>query len=80
MQYRIREARIEVCNGRRCWHERRFSAERRVILFGLLPIWWPVLDWDWRATKTEAKRDIERDAQLRAPLSEPEFITTEGRP
>ena len=80
MQYRIRQARIEVCNGQRCWHERRFIAERRVRPFNLLPIWWPVIDSEWRCKAADARRDVERDSCLRQPLADPEFITTEGRP
>lgn len=73
-QYRVREARVEVCNGYRCWHERRFIAERRVTIFGLLSWWWPVLDGEWRPTAHAARCDAERDAKLRAPLAAPEFF------
>lgn len=67
--YRIREARVEVCNGRRCWHERRFIAERRITLLGLFSWWWPVRDSMWHAVPEQARLDAERDAMLRAPLS-----------
>ena len=73
-RYRVREARVEVCDGRRCWHERRFLAERRVSLFGLVSWWWPVIDGDWRSTPYGARCDAERDAGLRLPLAEPEFF------
>lgn len=74
MEYRVREARIEVCNGYQCWHERRFIAERRVSLFGVLSWWWPVIDGDWRPMAHVARCDAERDAKLRAPLADPEFF------
>jgi hypothetical protein len=73
-KYRVREARVEVCNGHRCWNERRFIAERRVSLFGLLSWWWPVLDAEWRITAHYARCDAERDARLRSPLAEPELF------
>lgn len=72
--YRVREVRVEVCRGRRCWHERRFIAERRVTLFGLLSWWWPVLDGEPRPTVHVARCDAERDAELQAPLAPPEFF------
>jgi hypothetical protein len=68
MEYRIREARIEVCNGRHCWHERRFIAERRITFLGM-KWWWPVIDWGWRNTANEAQCDAEHDAYLRKPLT-----------
>lgn len=74
MKYRVREARVEVCNGSRCWHERRFIAERRVSLFGLLSWWWPVIDGEWRKTASGARHDAEQDAELRAPLAAPEVF------
>ncbi|KAB2543271.1 hypothetical protein AL035_02055 [Salipiger aestuarii] len=80
MRYRIRKARIEVCDGSHCWHTRRFIAERRINLFGFIPIWWAVIDARWRCTPADARVDVDRDAKLRAPLSDPEFITTAGRP
>lgn len=74
--YRIREARVEVCNGYRGWHERRFIAERHVTLLGILSWWWPVTDGRWRETRHEAKCDVERDIELHAPISPPEIIDT----
>jgi len=65
--YRIKEATVEVCNGHRCWHERRFIALRRVRLFRIFSFWWPVVDADWRRHREGAVRDIERDAELRQP-------------
>lgn len=76
-RYRVREARVEVCNGYRCWNERRFIAERRVFIFGLRLWWWPVLDAEWRKFIDQASADAERDYSLRAKpflkkvLSEP---------
>ena len=74
MKYRVREALVEVCNGYRCWHERKFIAERRITLFGALGWWWPVLDGDWRWSAEIARRDAIRDAHLRAPLGAPEIV------
>lgn len=74
MDYRVREARIEVCNGYRCWHERRFVAERRVRFLGVLSWWWPVIDCEWRTTAQEARTDAEKDSKLRAPLTPHEFF------
>lgn len=64
--YRVREARVEVCNGYRCWYERRHMAERRVTLFGRSLWWWPVLNAEWRTTADEALADIDDDRRLRA--------------
>ena len=67
MLYRISERTIEVCNGFRCWYERRFIAERRLSFFGFGLWWWPVLNAEWRGTYEDAGKDIERDQDLRAP-------------
>lgn len=74
MEYRVREARVEVCNGYRCWHERRFIAERRLTLLGIISWWWPVIDCNWRKTAHESRIDAERDADLRKPLTAPEVF------
>ena len=73
-RYRIREARVEVCNGHRCWYERRFGAERRVSLFGVLAWWWPVVNFQWRQTAEAASKDAEQDASLRVPLSNDQYV------
>ncbi|MFV1530631.1 hypothetical protein [Phaeobacter sp. JH209A] len=73
-EYRVREARVEVCNGYRCWRERRFCAERRVSVLGLLFWWWPVIDFGWRKTEAQALEDAQRDAGLRAPLAKPRLF------
>ena len=67
-EYRIRWARVEVCNGYRCWRERRCIAERRVSVLGIWSFWWIVDDADWRTTDREAMRDINHDKQMRTPL------------
>lgn len=68
-EYRIRWARVEVCNGYRCWHERRCLAERRVpLLFGAFSIWVPVDGTRPRCDEAQAMADIEADRALRAPL------------
>ena len=64
-RYRVREAQVEVCNGYRCWKERRFIAERRVVAFGLHLWWWPVPNAEWRVTVELAAGDAERDRCLR---------------
>jgi hypothetical protein len=74
MTYRVREAIVDVCNGYTCWRDRRFIAERRVTLFGLVSWWWPVTDGKWRETSHEARQDAESDARLRAPLAAPEYF------
>lgn len=73
MYYRTREARIEVCNGYTCWHERRFHAERLVRLW-FLSWWWPVTDGAWRKTREEALRDVEYDRHLHGELSPPQEV------
>lgn len=72
--YRVREARVEVCNGYRCWFERRFAAERRISLFGLISFWWPVTNGGWRTTACAAHADAEADMELRAPLAKPQTL------
>ncbi|MDD8024570.1 MAG: hypothetical protein PHX82_15860 [Paracoccaceae bacterium] len=74
MEYRVREGRVEVCDGHRCWRDRRYIAERRVSFFGVLSWWWPVINGDWRTSAHEARDDAEMDAKLRAPLADPEFF------
>lgn len=74
LTYRVREGRYHRCNGYRCWRERGFVAERRVYLFWLFPIWSPVRDGEWRSTRERAKADLDRDAWLRSPLSEPQIF------
>jgi hypothetical protein len=66
-RYRIRWARVEVCNGYRCWMEQRCIAERRV-WFGPISWWWPVRSAGWRQGDPEAARDIEMDRAIRSPL------------
>jgi hypothetical protein len=73
-KYRIREARVEVTDRCRTWHERRFLAERRVTLFGLFSWWSPVLDGEWRESVDAARRDAARDAELREPPMPPLII------
>lgn len=73
--YRVKEARVECCDGSRFWHERRFGAERRIRFLWVLSFWFPVLDFAWRRSHDEAMRDIEHDAELRAPLGHPTYVT-----
>lgn len=68
--YRVREARVEVCNGYRCWRERRFIADRRVFVLWF-SFWWPAESALWRITASQAQADAECDADLRSPLSPP---------
>jgi hypothetical protein len=70
-EYRVREARVQVCNGYHCWRERRFVAERRISVLGLLSWWWPVWDFAWRRTEAQAVEDMHWDASMRAPLAKP---------
>lgn len=70
--YRVRQARVEVCNGYHCWIERRWIAERRALLLWLFPIWWPV--GDCRASEGAARRDAVEDAVLRLPLDPPSSV------
>ncbi len=72
-EYRVREALIEICDNHRCWHERRFIAERRISIFGF-SWWYPVIDCDWRKTDVQAIDDAQRDACLRSPLSKPKLF------
>lgn len=72
--YRVREARVEI-NDRIV---RRFLAERRILVFGLLPLWWPVTNGNWRHTVRQAEQDAENDAALRAPLAQPKPFTPGG--
>lgn len=73
-EYRIRWSVITVGNGYRLYRERRCIAERRVMLFWLLPIWSPLFGADWRATEEQALRDVEYDRQLRSPLPDPKAV------
>lgn len=73
--YRIRQARVEVCNGYRCWREKRFGAERRISAFGIFYFWWPVSDFGWRATREQAEFDAMQDANLREPLEATSFVS-----
>ena len=68
MEYRVREGLIEVCNGFDCWKARAFLAERKVTIFWLFSIWWPVTNGKWRYTQREAALDATADAKLREPL------------
>ena len=72
--YRVREGIYESCNGYSCHRKRGFLAERRVLLFWCISIWWPLRDGDWRDSASSAKSDIDRDAGLRLPLSEPQVF------
>tara|TARA_Y100000310_G_scaffold211266_1_gene212021 strand:- start:4162 stop:4386 length:225 start_codon:yes stop_codon:yes gene_type:complete len=65
-EFRVREATVEVCNGYRCWHERRFIAERKIKTW-LFSFWWLVIDAEWRKTREDAVRDIIRHKNLCKP-------------
>jgi len=78
-EYRIREGVVEVCNGDTSQKQRRFLAERRVKFLGVIPIWWPVTDDKWRASRETAMLDAEHDAYLQLPLSEPQLFTIEAK-
>lgn len=66
-RYRVREARVSICTGYGAgWKERRFVAERRVVVFGWRLWWWPVLGVHWRATIEQATADAKHDASLRS--------------
>jgi len=69
MNYRVREARVECCDGYKCWKARRFMAERRVIILRLFGFWWPVSNAEWRDSENEAARDVANDVELRKPLA-----------
>lgn len=73
MEYRIREARVSIQRKYANWTERRFLAERRVLIinsrFVKLGFWWPVINSEWRRHEVEAQSDIEDDMFLREPLS-----------
>jgi hypothetical protein len=69
--YRVREARIEVCNGYTCWRERRFRAERKRSFLGLLHFWGSVDDGGWRRAVSEAQGDIDEDVKMRSALMAP---------
>lgn len=68
MGYRIVEDTIEVCDGYRCWKERRYMAQRQhSVLWGVLKWWWPCINAEWRGTADEAGRDVQMDWVLRQP-------------
>ena len=68
MGYRITEATVEVCNGRTCWKERRYMAQKQhSILWGAVTWWFPCINAEWRSTEAEAGRDIQCDWVLRQP-------------
>ena len=46
----------------------RWIAERRVRLFWVIPIFWPVMNFDWRCSSEEAWGDAARDHDLRESL------------
>ena len=68
MEYKISHRRITVCNGYRCWRERRYIAMRRISVLGIFSFWFPSECSEWRLTFDEAHKDAKRDAALRAPL------------
>lgn len=67
-EYRIRWARVDVCNGYRCWRERRCIAERRISVLGIWSFWFPIGEMQWRTTEEEAMMDVDYDKKMRAPL------------
>ena len=74
MTYRIRWARIDVVGRHHVYLERRCIAERRTRLFGLIPIWLPLPNGNWRHTEEAAQNDIDRGRQLYSPLPETKVI------
>ena len=63
--YRIRWAVVDTRDGKR----RMCLAEAQISLFwGLFKEWWPVTDGGWRRYESEAREDIARDREIRAPL------------
>ena len=73
IRYRVREARVEVCDGFRSRHERRFLAERWVKMFGPIGFWWPVNGGEWRRIENDAIDDIHREIEFQGPLSSPKI-------
>lgn len=65
-KYRIRWARVEAREGCMVWTERRCIAERLTRVLWIFPFWIPVADW--RRDEDQARRDIRREIDLRAPL------------
>ena len=66
-RYRIRWARVEVCNGYTCWRDWRCMAEALVMLPLGLSFWWPLRDAHWRTSERQAQGDIDHDIRLRLP-------------
>ncbi|PWE26710.1 hypothetical protein C4N9_20840 [Pararhodobacter marinus] len=76
--YRIKWARVTVCNRYGCWKERRCIAQRRVSILGFIRFWWPLEDGDWRIDESRCYADIENDMAVRAPLPEPQRVRPEA--
>ena len=72
--YRIRWSIITVGDGYRLYRERRCIAERRVMLFWIVPVWVPLFGADWRESEEQALRDVEYDRYLRDPLPGPKAV------
>ncbi|MBL4929354.1 hypothetical protein [Fuscibacter oryzae] len=77
-EYRVKQARVEVCNGFTSHYENLWIAQRRVTLFGISLWWWPVLNARWSRTKAEARLDAVRDADMRAEDAQPETFFLPG--
>ena len=75
--YRIREAVVEVCNGFRCWKDRRFIAERRVSFLGIT-FWCSLPNARWDTRPDGCENDIRHHIALTQPLSEPIYYTRGG--
>lgn len=65
MKYRIIEGTYEHCNGYTCHQRRGYIAQRQVMLFWCIPIWWPV--GDWSPDILDCRSDIDRHQRTIAP-------------
>lgn len=74
-EYRIRWAKVTGPwkDGRR----RMCIAERKVRLFYLLPVWWPVEHGNWRSSEADCQKDIDFDGKFRRPLPATVTVPTE---
>ena len=79
-EYRVKQCRVEVCNGFTSHFENMWIAQRRVTMFGLSLWWWPVINAHWCISKEEARMDAVADSEMRTRKSNPEtFFLPGGR-
>lgn len=72
--YRFVQRRVEVTHGCRVVHERGWIAERSVTLLGFIRVWVRVAGADYRTIREVSVEDARRDAALRKPLDDTQYM------